>query len=300
MRPAFWHSTSVPARAIAGRNRATIPDVSESLLTCTVRGCGLRLDQGAHAWTYGAGHSYDVSRRGYVNLLQPQDRRSSSPGDSKESLEARARLLASGAGRSILDAFVDQAAAVSVPPGSLVVELGAGGGDALGGLHGRSAIAGVGIDLSTAAASMAARRYPGVTWVVANADRGLPIATGGAALVLSLHARRNATECARVLGAGHLLIAVPAADDLIELRAAVMGDGVLRDRVDAVVAEHVPLFSLERRTTVRERRLLVREVLLDLLRATYRGVRTSGADQVRALDALEVTLSSDLLLFKRR
>ena len=40
--------------------------------------------------------------------------------------------------------------------------------------------------------------------------------------------------------------------------------------------------------------------LLDLLHGTYRGGRTSGVDQVRALGSLEVTVSSDLLLFRQR
>ena len=218
--------------------------MAESVVACTVRGCGLPLDRGERTWTCRAGHAYDVSRSGYVNLLQPQDRRSPTAGDSKEAVEARSRLLASGIGRTILDAWVEMALGLDLAPGNLVVELGAGAGDGLGQLAARTEIGGVGIDLSTAAASQAARRFPRLTWVVANADRRVPIVDRSASLVLSLHARRNPAECARILAAGHLLVAIPAADDMIELRGAVMGDGVLRDRVEGVVAEHSSLFDL--------------------------------------------------------
>jgi 23S rRNA (guanine745-N1)-methyltransferase len=242
-----------------------------------------------------------VARSGYVNLLQPQDRRSPVAGDSSEAIDARARLLAAGVGRTILDRFVAQAAGLDLPDRALVVELGSGAGEALGALALRRAIAGVGIDLSAAAASQAARRFPALTWVVANADRRLPLVDRSASLVLSMHARRNPAESARVLSPnGHLLLGVPAADDLIELRAAVMGDAVLRDRVEAVVSAHAAHFLVKERWTVRERHALAREPLLDLLRGTYRGVRTSAVERVDALVELDVTLSSDIVLLTPR
>ena len=46
---------------------------------------------------------------------------------------------------------------------------------------------------------------------------------------------------------GHLLVAVPAADDLIELRELVQGQRVERDRASVVLAEHEPLFRLVER-----------------------------------------------------
>ena len=50
-----------------------------------------------------AGHSYDVARSGYVNLLQPQDRRSAAAGDSRVAIDARESLLAIGVGRTLID-----------------------------------------------------------------------------------------------------------------------------------------------------------------------------------------------------
>jgi 23S rRNA (guanine745-N1)-methyltransferase len=269
-------------------------------LACSVRDCGLLLEPRERAVVCARGHSFDVARSGYVNLLQPQDRRSRAPGDSKLAVEARAALLAAGIGRAIVEQFVQRAAAL-VPRGSaLVVDLGSGGGEALAELARLRSITGVGVDLSIAAVEHAARHFPGLTWVVANADRRVPLLEGSVDVVLSLHARRNPAECARILGPGGiLLIGVPAHDDLIELRALVQGTGVERERADTLVALHAPFFALVERAAARERHQLGRDALLDLLRATYRGERASLAGRVAALESLEVTLASEFFLFRR-
>jgi 23S rRNA (guanine745-N1)-methyltransferase len=202
-------------------------------LTCNVRDCEAPLIRRPAAFVCTRGHSFDVARSGYVNLLQPQDRRSFTAGDPRVVVEARAALLAADIGGAIVRAFVREAAVLSYADEAVVVELGSGGGEALGALARTRRIGGIGIDLSRAAATLAARRFPDLTWVVANADRRLPLLTGSAALVLSLNARRNPSECRRILPReGHLLVGIPAADDLIELRQRVMGEAIPRDSAE--------------------------------------------------------------------
>jgi 23S rRNA (guanine745-N1)-methyltransferase len=259
-------------------------------LACSVRGCGLPLARATATFACPRGHTYDVARSGYVNLLQPQDRRSREPGDAKEAVAARSRLLAAGVGRVLIDDVVRRAGARLSTPGETVVDLGSGSGDALGALAAACPVAAIGIDLSALAAEHAARRFPGVTWVVANADRRLPLVDDSIALVCSLHARRNPEECARVLRAGgHLILAVPAGDDLVELREAVSGRRVEREGSETVAAEHRRYFTLLARATVREHHTLGRDALLDLLRSTYRGRRASAAARVETLTTLDVT-----------
>lgn len=273
------------------------------MLACTVRGCGLALAQDARAWRCPQGHSYDIARSGYVNLLQPQDRRSLAAGDAKEAVDARARLVAAGVGLVLVEAFVDAVTTGGQErqPTPQVVDLGCGTGHLLAAVAAGQAIRGVGIDLSPAAIDHAARQYPDLTWVVANADRRLPLPDASVSALLSMHARRNPAECARVLVPGGLLIvAVPAADDLIELRASVQGEGATRDRADALIAEHAGSFVVVRQETVRERHHLAGDVLRDLLRITYRGARHADAASVEQLAELDVTLASELVVFARR
>jgi 23S rRNA (guanine745-N1)-methyltransferase len=275
--------------------------VARDVLACSVRGCGQPLRRRADAFVCARGHAYDIARSGYVNLLQPQDRRSAAPGDAAASVDARARLLSSGIGRTLVDAVVRTASGLPLAHEAPVVDLGAGSGEVLGKLAAERCITGIGIELSIAAATAAARRFPSVTWIVANADRRLPILNRCVALVLSVNARRNPAECARVLARpGHLLVVVPAADDLIELRQLVQGRGVERDRTESLLAEHEAAFTLVDQSTVRERRALGRDQLFDVLRGTYRGARTSAASRVQALTSLDVTFASELRLFAAR
>jgi hypothetical protein len=103
---------------------------------------------------------------------------------------------------------------------------------------------------------------------------------GDVDLVLSLHGRRNPPECARVLRpTGLLLIAVPAHDDLVELRAVIHGERLERDRAGTLLAAYEPEFRLLEHWSLRDRQPLAREALLDLLQITYRGERTSMAGQ---------------------
>jgi SAM-dependent methyltransferase len=237
-----------------------------------------------------------------VNLLQPQDRRSLHAGDARSTVAARAALLGRGIGRVLIDAIADRIAHLALwTQEHVVVELGSGSGEALGTLAAMRPITGVGIDLSVAATAHAAQRFPALTWVVANADRRLPIVDRRVDVVLSIHARRNPAECRRILnGRGFLVIAVPAAEDLIELRETVQGSAVERDRVAALRAEHEPLFDVSAQLTCRQHLDLERDALLNLLRSTYRGERLSESPRVQRLERLTVTLASDILIFTPR
>jgi 23S rRNA (guanine745-N1)-methyltransferase len=268
-------------------------------LSCSVRGCARPLERGERAWTCAAGHSFDIARSGYVNLLQPQDRRSPTAGDSSAAIEARASLLASGVGRALIDAVASRAATLDLGGAPVVVDLGCGSGDALAECG--DGVTGIGIDLSTSAVERAARRFPDRIWVVANADRRLPLLDHRVDLVLSLHGRRNPVEAARVLTAGrYLLVAIPASDDLIELRELAQGQRIERDRRESVLAEHQPYFDLVEQTVIREAVELERTSLLALLDGTYRGARRGVADRVATLDRMRVTVASDVLLFRLR
>jgi 23S rRNA (guanine745-N1)-methyltransferase len=266
-----------------------------------VRRCTLPLVRRERTMVCPAGHSYDVARSGYVNLLQPQDRRSAAAGDSSEAIDARESLLASGVGCTLINALITRIRSLDLEDDPIVVDLGCGSGDALAALTAHGTSVGIGIDLSTPAIERASRRFPDRTWVVANADRRLPLLDRSVDVVSSVHARRNPPEVARVLHeTGSLLVAVPAADDLIQLRELVHGQRVERDRGEIVLAEHETLFELVERSVVREMQDLDRDALLSVLRGTYRGMRRGVADRVAALTRMTVTFASEILMFRLR
>lgn len=277
-----------------------------SILSCTVRGCGLPLERRGRTFACRRRHAFDVAQSGYVNVLQPQDRRARAAGDSKTAVDARVRLLEAGVGRTIVKGFVDRAVGdrateSRLSPDAVVVDIGCGAGDVLAELACRQRLTAIGVDLSTAAADTAARRFPTLTWIVANADRRLPFCDQSVDLIVSFNGRRNVRECARALvWTGALIVAVPAPDDLIELREQVLGGRVLHNRINALIEEHSTRFDVADHVTLRERRTLTAEQLRDVLSSTYRGARTSAAPRVDRLSDLEVTFASEVVRFAPR
>ncbi len=188
---------------------------------------------------------------------------------------------------------------MGLPAGAAVLDVGSGEGTYLGGIARERPVEAHGIDLATTAVDLAARRFPDLTWIVGNADRFLPWESGSFDLVLSIDARLNPGEMRRVLKPeGRLLVAVPAPDDLIELRAAVLGEGVTRDRMERVEAMLADDFDLEGRRTVRETVRLSPEAARDALAATYRGARESRRERIEAIAEMDVTLSHELARFR--
>jgi len=229
------------------------------MLLCTVRTCHEPLRHEARRYVCPRGHSFDVARSGYVNLLQPNERRSRAPGDSAEAVAARRRVWS----------------AAALPPlpvrGGTVLDIGCGDGYWLSRVDAKER---AGIDISVPAIEAAAKRDPGCLWVVANADRFIPFSDASFDVVMSITARLNDAEFRRVLrDDGRLLVAVAAPDDLSP-----------RDRVPRTIDDFPSFTLLEQRRVTSKATVDVGDVRL----ATYRG---SGSG-VR-----EVTLSLDLLLF---
>jgi len=242
------------------------------------------------------GHSFDVARSGYVNLLQPQDRRSAQPGDRAEAVAARRRFLDRGVAEPLVRAIVEL---LPLGVGDALLDVGCGEGHHLGAFLRAYRVDGHGVDISIPAIDAAARRYRDARFVVANADRFLPYADRSFAAVTSITARMNADEFARVLAPdGRLLVAIPGPDDLLQLREAVLGEGELRDRVERTL-ETFAAFRLERRERVSTVVQLDREAIADVMTSSYRGLRTRERERLAAIDAMEVTLSRDVLLFRR-
>jgi 23S rRNA (guanine745-N1)-methyltransferase len=230
------------------------------------------------------GHSFDVARSGYINLLQPQDRRSKRPGDTTAAVAGRRRLHDLGVTGPLLRAIGEMAAA---GPDDIVLDAGCGEGFYLGSLAREAGFDGHGVDISIPAVDAAARRYRGCKWVVANADRFVPYADRSFTMVLSITARMNAGEFRRVLqDDGRLLVAVPAPEDLIELR------GVGRDRAARTAETFGDGFRLVDQRRVTTPAELDAAAVQDVLHSIYRPLRSRPAERMR------VTLSLDLLLFR--
>lgn len=267
-------------------------------LVCTVRDCRQPLGRDAQRFACANGHSFDVARSGYLNLLQPQDKRSKTPGDSEAAVVARRRFLESGAADSLVDAIVR---ALPLHRGQSLLDVGCGEGHHLEAFRRAYPIDASGTDISIPAIDLAARRDRESCWVVANADRFIPWSDASFDAITSITARLNAPEFHRLLKPhGSLLVALPAPDDVIELREAILGEGVQRDRADRTAADFDALFALVSHDRVTHRVRLSKSAIEDAMTSSYRGLRPRERERIATLGDLDVTLARDLLLFRSR
>jgi 23S rRNA (guanine745-N1)-methyltransferase len=139
------------------------------------------------------------------------------------------------------------------------------------------------------------------TIVVANADRGLPFQDQSMDLVASIDARRPVAEMARIVKpTGRVIVVAPAADDMAELRALVLGRAEDLPGGAGLEVEFAPAFACCARERVEERVRLDHEGLRALAAATYRLARRKERDQLDALATQEVVARHDVRVFELR
>ena len=206
------------------------------LLACPVCGRGFPLPPVApapSALRCGNGHSFDIARQGYVNLMAGGTR----PGtaDTAEMVTARQAFLAAGHYAPLAEAVAGLAAA-AVPPvpgaagaAACVLDAGSGPGyylaavlDRLRGRPGYGATVGLAMDVSVRALRWAARAHPAAGAIGWDVWAPFPVRDGAASVVLNVFAPRNGPEFRRVLrDDGALIVVTPGPGHLAELvRAA--------------------------------------------------------------------------------
>lgn len=178
--------------------------------------CRQPLDVGARTVTCPTGHSFDIARRGYVNLLGGPEPANA---DTSAMVAARQRVHAAGVFDAVADAVAGTVNAgfgerwrVSSKGENLprrLVDVGAGPATYLHRcLADDPSRHGVALDVSRAAARAAAKADPHAASVVADVWRYVPLLDGSADAVLAVFAPRNPSEFARVLRPGGILVVV--------------------------------------------------------------------------------------------
>ncbi|WP_231104833.1 putative RNA methyltransferase [Haloechinothrix halophila] len=271
-------SATVNAPSVTGGVAA--PSVLRAL-RCSV--CGAEFAEAGRALRCAHGHSFDIAKQGYVNLLHAKV--PAGTADTPAMVAARAAFLDAGHYAPLADAVARAAEASARVPRSggaspdfqrhefrdlaalpeLVLDAGAGTGYYLAAaLDALPNAAGLALDLSAAACRRAARAHPRAAAAVWNTWEPLPLADGCASVMLNVFAPRNAAEFRRVLrDDGVLVVVTPTSSHLAELGELTLAvdprkderltEGLSRhfDRVDAEEVNYpLELSASETRTLI--------------------------------------------------
>ncbi|MDR0959487.1 MAG: methyltransferase domain-containing protein [Propionibacteriaceae bacterium] len=249
-----------------------------------------------------SGHSFDVARQGYLNLLP---RSAGANADTAAMVAARERFLATGAYRMIADAVAEAAGGLpasvtparSSPP-RVIVETGCGTGYYLAHvLEVFPDAVGVGVDVSVAAVKRAARAHPRMATVVADVWDRIPMPDGCADAVLCVFAPRDPAEFARVLRpGGRLVVAIPAPGHLAALRRDHGLLAIEAGKENHVLEQMAGAFTLDHRVDLHGEATVTAAQASDLIAMGPNGFHAPAPVDAPERIAIDVTV----LTFQRR
>ena len=273
--------------------------MNTSLFMCPI--CQKPLMRENQTYRCDSGHSFDVAKEGYVNLLPANQRHSSAPGDDREMVNARTRFLDGGWYAPLRDCLCE---IVGTCPAEKPVLIDAGCGEgyytaALSGVitgkNGRTA----GVDLSKAAVRRAARRCPRAEIAVASVYR-LPFGERSADVLLDCFSPLAIDEFRRVLKpGGQFLYVIPGPAHLWELKEILYDspyeNAVREEEYDGFTqTDSVPLqfpLSLQSGDEI--------EALFRMTPYTWKTPR-DGVDRLASVRELKVTAQFRILAFQRK
>ncbi len=242
------------------------------------------------------GHSFDLSRAGYVNLLPPAA--ASVHGDNREMIDARRRFLDLGYYGFLKDA-VSETAAARLPKAGVLLDAGCGEGYYTEAVAARRPDLHIlMIDISKYALRAAARRMKGAELAAASLY-SLPLPDASLDGLMLLFSPFCLSEFARVLKRGAcLLMAIPARRHLYGLKS-ILYDTPYENEVRDFEIEGFRLLSHEHLS--RQVRFEGPEAVDALFRMTPYFYRTNetGKARLAAAPFVETELSFELLCYEK-
>ena len=187
---------------------------------------GKKLEQADNQFVCESGHSFDIARQGYVNLLPVQHKRSKQPGDSKAMVLARTQFLNSGSYQTIANKLTETVLTHLVADKEVcLMDMGCGEGyyfdalfKAISSEKGTNAVSFVGLDISKDAIIQSSKRNKQISWLVGT-NRQPPVADESVDIILCLFGFVCDQAFYNVLKPGGKIILVdPGEKHLKELR----------------------------------------------------------------------------------
>ena len=262
-------------------------------LLCPI--CAAPLRQTDKTFRCDAGHSFDMARQGYVNLLPVQNKRSLNPGDTREQVLSRRAFLEAGYYAPIAQALCD--AARDLKCAGPILDVGCGEGWYSAQLAEALDAPLLGLDISKEAVRCAAAKYKNAQWVCGSAAR-LPVAEGSMGLVTSLFALTVPEEFKRVLRPeGYYFQVLAQEDHLLGLKSIIYPTLTHKEKN---TTPDLPGFTLVRQIPIRFTFTGEGEQVQNLLSMTPHVYRISkeGAQRLAETETLTDTASAVLNVYR--
>ena len=257
--------------------------------------CGNALEKQEKAYICPKGHSFDIARQGYVNLLTVQQNHSLNPGDTREQVLSRRAFLEEGYYAPICGALIEEAKNLGIS--GPVLDIGCGEGYYSSRLAEALDAELVGLDISKEAVRCAAAKYKGPTWLTATAAH-IPVEDGSAGLVTSLFALTLPEEFKRVLRKdGYYFQVLAAQDHLLGLKSIIYPELKFKDK-DTVPS--LPGFELVKSVPIRFTFTVEGQQVQNLFSMTPHVFRIGkeGAENLRKTETLTDTASCVLNVYR--
>lgn len=200
--------------------------INKSLFQCP--NCKKPLNKGQKQYFCPSGHSFDIAKQGYVNLLLSSHIGAGKPGDSKEMLKSRREFLDKGYYQEFSDTLnnmVVETLKAEPCDNMSIFDAGCGEGyyvnrlkQSLSAFDNTKTLDMYGIDVSKSAIQYAAGRDKDIHFAVASSYH-VPLLDNSVDYILCIFAPRDEQEFKRILKpSGKLLVAAPGPRHLYSLR----------------------------------------------------------------------------------
>ncbi len=276
--------------------------IKSQKLACPID--GKSLEQADRQFVCENGHTYDIARQGYVNLLPVQYKRSKQPGDSKAMVIARSLFLETGIYRAIATKLNDTVWAQIINHKDVcILDAGCGEGYYLNALvdflrqktnanDTPNKVSFVGLDISKDAIIQSAKRNKQISWVVGS-NRQPPILAESIDIILCMFGFLNSEGFNKILKPGGTIILVdPGPEHLKELRKIIYPEVNKTEPTDAAPADIAGFTLLQSETIQFKEKIDSNEHINHLLVMTPHFYRASkqGREVACNLKELEITI----------
>ena len=267
---------------------------------------GTRLSVAAGSLTCANGHSFDIAKHGYANLLPVQFKPSRDPGDSKTMVDARRSVFEAGLFDVVANALVAVVAPLLQEHASrpnhtpFLVDAGCGEGFYTQSLCAQLSTITLGVDISKPAVQLAARQHRAPCFVIAN-NKTLPVTHGSASVITSLFGFETWEPWSALQTPGQQVVCVDAgADHLRQMRQVVYPTVVTHEPPQPSLAAQQG-YQLIQTVPINKTHRSVPPALTDrLLTMTPHGVKTgeAGRQALHAAGAIDITIDALIRVYQ--